>query len=129
MKKKLFFSAILVCLLVLNFVGCDMENTGYQLEYYKITSSTYSNRPSDATNQEQLSYAKNAAGTGSKGTYWSSSFDGLKDKLLEITGALSVSNDIVSSINGQHITTVWYSPGLLSSKQDYWFFYIENNNK
>jgi hypothetical protein len=124
MKMKLLLSVMLVTILVLSFIGCDMD-TGYQVEYYKITGSTYDSRPSDASDSAQLSYAKNANGSGGKNTFWVGTYDKLEEKLLEITGAYSITDELKNKIKSQYITTIWYQPGLFQN--DYWFFYIENN--
>jgi len=128
MKKKLIFLVMLVCLTALNFIGCDMENTGYQVETYVITYSTYSNRPSGVTDNEALSYVKDASGTVSKGNRWHSNIDGVKDYLTETLGNLSNLNEVVSWIESDYTTVIWFSPGLFSPTQDYYFFYVENNN-
>jgi hypothetical protein len=105
-----------------------MDNTGYRMEYYEITSLAWENRPSDASPSEQLTYVKTRTGTGSKKTYWTSSFDNLLEKLKEVSGHLTISKDLEDSIKAQYITTAWSSPGLFNPTSGYWFFHIENNN-
>ena len=109
-------------------VGCDEDNTGYQLEYYKITSSTYNNRPSGVTAEEHLSYVKRASGTGNKINYWTTSYDSLEKKILEVSGYYSISASFKTAIQEQYATVSYSGPGLWNPNSDYWFFYINNNN-
>jgi uncharacterized lipoprotein YehR (DUF1307 family) len=125
--SKLFGIIALVAVIVFSMAGCDM-NTGYQIEYYIITSSTYNNRPSDATHAEKLSYIKNSSGVGKKSTYQCSDEKGLRDFFTEKLGYLSDLDSVIQQINQQEVSTFWYSPGLFSISSDYWFFYIENRN-
>ena len=125
---KIFGIIAFIALIGFSMIGCDMENTGFQLEWYKITSETYNNRPTGVSAGEQLSYVKNSTGTGSKNTFWSSNYNQLEEKLLEVSGALSISSELKAAIQGNYETTAYSSPGLWNIFSDYWFFYIENNN-
>jgi hypothetical protein len=80
-----------------------------------------------ATGSTLQDYVRKAPGTATAKQYGTDSLDSLKEKMTEICGA-DVSDATSSLIEGQHITTLWCTPGLLSVFDDYWFFYIENNN-
>ena len=127
MKKlfKPFASLVLLALFGLAFISCGMR--GYSAECYIISSSTYSNRPSDATPEEALSYVKNASGTSSNGKHWCNNDSGLRDYFSEKCGYLSNMDSIISEINQKDVSAFWYAPGILSTKTDYLFFYVENN--
>ena len=130
MKKntfKILEIIAIVAIIGFSMTACDMENTGYLVEYYEITSSTYSALSSINTADEQLKYVKNATGASKKRNFWTTSFDAFKDKIYEISGA-SLTSDISSRIQGQYITALRTSPGLINWDKGYWFFYIQNNN-
>jgi uncharacterized lipoprotein YehR (DUF1307 family) len=126
--SKLFGIIAFVAVIVFSMVGCNMEDTGYQVEYYIITSSTYNNRPSNATHAETLNYVKNSSGVGKKSTYWCSNEQGLRDFFTEKLGYISNLDSMIQQINQQEVSAWWHIPGLLSTSRDYWFFYIENRN-
>ena len=130
MKNTIKWVGIIVVVAIIGFlmISCDIENTGYQMEYYQITSTTYNNSPTGVSASEHLSYVKNATGTGGKNTYWSNKYDQLEKKILEVSGASSISSGLKESIQGNYETPIYSSPGYFNSQSGYWFFFIENNN-
>ena len=128
MKKlfKLLVSLVLLALVGFSFVGCGMR--GYSIACYIISSSTYSNRPVDASPEEELSYVKNASGTSSDGKHWCNNDSGLRDYFSEKCGSLSNMDSIISDINQNEVSAFWYAPGILAINKNYLFFYVENNN-
>jgi hypothetical protein len=131
MAKKSSSFGLLILILFFGIIiyGCDVDDSGYKIQTYKITYSTYTNRPAGITDDKALSYVKNAYGTVSEGSVWHSRINGVKDLLTEKLGYLSNMNEVLGWIESDYTTVIWFSPGLLSTVQDNYFFYVENNNQ
>ncbi|MBP3562336.1 MAG: hypothetical protein J6J67_07545 [Treponema sp.] len=127
MKKFTRFLGILAVIVGLGFSlsSCNMDITGYKVEYYVITPSIYNNRPSDVTPEEALDYVKNL--TSGKHTYWCGSENELREFFTEKIGYISNLDEVIDDINNNSTSVRWYKPGLLSTVDDYYFFYVKNN--
>ena len=102
-----------------------MNITGYKVEYYVITPSIYNNRPSNVTPEEALDYVKNL--TSGKHTYWCGSENGLRKFFTEKIEYISNLDEIIDYINSTSSSALWYKPGLLATVDEYYFFYVKNN--
>ena len=125
-KNRVFLLGILVMVLALGMtvVGCvDHDNTGFQVEYYEITSAILGNRPSGVTPEAHLSYVKRASGNNKKGDVWLSSYEAVEKKIREEGGISSISDASKTAILGQY-TSVVYTNAIFSPEM---FFYIKNN--
>lgn len=132
MKKfwKVFGITVFFWVIGMYFIGCDMNSTGYKVEYYSITYATYMKSETFSSNEEALEYVKKASGTGDRHTYWCGgkraerlrSF--FKDK-----GHFSDDfiDKIVQGIDENETFAVWSAPDLFVF-DDCRFFYIKNNN-
>ena len=111
--------------LAISLIGCNMNENGYKIEYYVITPSIYNNRPSGMTPEEALEYVKNL--TSGKHTYWCNSETYLREFFTEKLGYISNLDEIIDYINNNSTSALWYKPGLLSTIDDCYFFYVSNN--
>ena len=127
MKKFTRFLGILAVIVGLGFSlsSCNMDTTGYKVEYYVITPSIYNNRPSNVTPEEALDYVKNL--TSGKHTYWCGSENGLRKFFTEKIEYISNLDEIIDYINSTSSSALWYKPGLLATVDEYYFFYVKNN--
>lgn len=128
MKKLCIRLGIIAIMMVLGFllVGCNMDKSGYKVTWFLIDSDIYYNRPDYVTPEESLAYVENL--TSQHSVYWTSSATGVGDFLTEKCGNISNLDDVIETITLNDSSAFYYAPGILSTVQDYYFFYIKNNN-
>lgn len=129
MKKFTRFLGIIAVIVGLGFSlsSCNMDETGYKIQYYVITPSIYNNRPSGVTPEEALDYVKNSAQRGKRGSFWSKNENRVREFFTEKLGYISNLDEVIDDINNNSTSVRWYKPGLLSTVDDYYFFYVKNN--
>lgn len=126
MKKLIKHLGIFTVIVGIVFflVGCNMS--GYRVQWFKINSSIYADRPSNATADEHLQYIE--VSTSQNNVYFASDEDGLREFFTEKCGYLSNLDDVMQQITEKKVSIFYYAPGILSTVEDYYFFYVENNN-
>ena len=123
--KRLSIIALLLGISLI-FAGCDMDHQGCKVTFFEITDEIYYGLDNYSDPDEKLAYVKAATKTKG-GTYWCDSPEGLRDFLNEKCGYLSNMNAIIQEVSQNRIVTKRYRPGILSTVDKLYFFYIKNN--